>query len=67
MNNCASVLAADLSYAISMVRGSFCTPDQAARTCGIPLPALQAALGESAVPRVPGRPVLATLKGWAPV
>ena len=39
MNNSVSVLEADLSYAISMVRWSFFTPDHAAQTCGIPLSA----------------------------
>lgn len=53
MKNSVSVLEADLGYAISMVRWSFFTPDQAARTCGVPLPTLRAALAESAVPRVP--------------
>ena len=42
---------ADLSYAIFMVRWSFFTPDRAARTCGIPLPTLRAALVESLAPR----------------
>ena len=53
MKNSVSVLDADLSYAISMVRWSFFTPDQAARTCCVPLPALRAALAETTAPRVP--------------
>lgn len=57
---------ADLRYAISMVRWSFFTPDRAARTCGIPLPTLQAALGESAAPRVPPR-TSASLNTGVPV
>ncbi len=57
---------ADLSYAIFMVRWSFFTPDRAARTCGLPLPTLQAALGESAAPRVPPR-TSASLNTGVPV
>ena len=56
MNNSVSVLEADLSYAISMVRLSCFTPDQAARTCGVPLLALQAALRKSEVSRAPVLP-----------
>ena len=52
MKDNASALEANLSYAVSMVRWSFFTPNHAARTCGIPLPTLKAALGVSAE-RVP--------------
>ena len=53
MKDNASVLEANLSYAVSMVRWSFFTPDQAARTCGVPLPTLRAVLAETVVPRAP--------------
>jgi hypothetical protein len=53
MKDNASVLEAKLSYAVSLVRWSFFTPDQAARTCGVPLPTLRAALAETVVPRMP--------------
>ena len=51
MEDDASVLEANLSYAVSMVRWSFFTPDHAARTCSVPLPTLRAALNEAAVAR----------------
>lgn len=44
MKNSASVLDADLSYAVRMVDGGFNTPEQAAAVCGVSLLELQTQL-----------------------
>jgi hypothetical protein len=51
------ILEADVRYAVRMVRTGFFTSDQAARTCGIPLPILETALGESALARTAQGPL----------
>ena len=63
------VLNEELRYAERMVRTGFITPQQAARTCAVLLPALQTLLGESAVCRVPppSPRSLQSLDTWVPV
>ena len=46
MKDSASVIDADLSYAVRMVHGGFNTPEQAAQACGVSLVVLQARLSE---------------------
>jgi hypothetical protein len=41
MKDSSSVLDADMSYALRMVRGGFNTPEQAAQICGVSLLVLQ--------------------------
>lgn len=69
MKDSASVLEAHMRYAVHMVRTGFITPEQAARTYGVPLPALQTVLGESAISRMPRRPPMPSrsMNTWVPV
>ena len=69
MKDSAGVLEADLRYAERMVRTGFVTPEQAARTCGVPLPALQTMLDESAISRVTRQSPSQSrsLDSWVPV
>ncbi|MGZ8231499.1 MAG: hypothetical protein ACXW2A_15365 [Burkholderiales bacterium] len=71
MENSPSILELELRYAIRMVRTGFITPEQASRTCGVPLPALQNALGEDVVVCVPPPVVMRmsapSMNTWVPV
>ena len=42
MTNSSSAFDADIDYAVRMVKAGCATVEQAARTCGIPLPILKA-------------------------
>lgn len=68
MEENASVLDADLHHAVSMVQLSFVTLAQAPQSYSPALPTRQTALGESAIPHPPGRPVPSrSLNTWVPV
>ena len=59
MTNSSSAFDADIDYAVRMVRTGCATVEQAARTCGIPLPILQAridAVGEASAKAAAARP-----------
>ena len=68
MKENASVLEADLRYAVSMVQLSFVTLAQAPQTYSPRFPTRQTALGGSGIPHPLGRPLPSpSLNTWVPV
>lgn len=68
MKDNSGVLEADISYAVRMVRTGFFTPEQAAQTCGVSLPVLQARLvHNTGVPAITQRWAVRSRNTWVPV